>query len=448
MPAKSLEDIFDFFKNEPIPLSKFDQFYVDADNGRGKPVKKRLERILRKNPKDKLKFLFAGHKGCGKSTELNRLQKELDQDFIVLNFSIVQELDVVNISYIELFIAVMEKLFKLVESSGIKIDPLFIKNITNWIASKEIAEIQNDYLEIGIEVGAEAKSEIPFLTKFFAKFRAAAKSSSSLKEVLKQKIEPKLSELISNCNMLIREIKKNLPKMNKKGLLIIVEDLDKIDIKKGMDIFYLHSTQLTQLACNCIYTFPIALRYNTKFLPTTSNYDQSFVLPMIKVNTRKGSPFEEGQNVLKEIVKQRMPISLFENETILLKMIKISGGCMWDLFRLIKEAAENALDFERSKITDEDYHAAYVGMKADYVAQIAENSEFTVDDYYEALSECLNDLSKQPKSSKIMLDLRNNLSVLNYNGEDWSDVHPIVKDILEEKQTNGQIITNTSNITN
>lgn len=43
---------------------------------------------------------------------MNRLQKELKDDFIILNFSVRQELDILNISYIELFIALMKRLFE------------------------------------------------------------------------------------------------------------------------------------------------------------------------------------------------------------------------------------------------------------------------------------------------------------------------------------------------
>jgi hypothetical protein len=32
-----------------------------------------------------------------------------------------------------------------------------------------------------------------------------------------------------------------------------------------------------------------------------------------------------------------------------------------------------------------------------------------------------------------MLDLMNNLTVLGYNGDNWHDVHPTVRDILKER---------------
>lgn len=437
MSAKNLDQVFHYFRNEPIRIEEFDDLYIEADKGRGKPVHNRLKRYLERKADGSMKFLFAGHKGCGKSTELNRLQKNIENQFVILNFSIVKELDIANISYIELFIAVMEKLFEFLDQNKkIIIDSMLIENISNWVKTKEITEIRENYMDLGIEAGAEGKADIPFFAKFFAKFKAAAKSSSSLKEVLREKIEPKLSELISNCNLLIREIKNNLHKINKKGLVIIIEDLDKVDIEKGMNIFYLHSTQLTQLACHCIYTFPIALRYNIQFNPIKVNYDECFVLPMIKISEKNGQSFTEGRKILSNIVEQRMDVHLFEDKTILDLMILKSGGCMWDLFRLVKESAENALDFDRTKITQADFQSAYFGMKADYEAQIAENKEkeYKVEDYYNALAECAKDPTKQPKASEIMLDLRNNLSVLNYNGEDWSDVHPVIRDILEEKE--------------
>ncbi len=115
----------------------------------------------------------------------------------------------------------------------------------------------------------------------------------------------------------------------------------------GMDMFYTHSTQLTQLHCHCIYTFPIALRYNLKFNPIKVNYNDTFVLPMIKVREKNGDRFDAGVTTLTSIVEKRMDLSLFENRKILDKMIRISGGCMWDLFRLIKDAADNALDYDR-----------------------------------------------------------------------------------------------------
>lgn len=434
--ALKLADVYDCFRSDPLEIGDFEKYYVDADKARGLTPQKKMIRLFEKNPGGSYKFLFVGYKGCGKSTELNRLQKELQDDFIVLNFSVRQELDILNINYIELFIVLMKRLFQFVhDEEKIEVPRQYIENITHWVKSKEIVEINDKYLGIGIDTGAEAKSGIPFFANFFAKFTASAKASSSLKETLRQTVEPKLSELILNCNLLINEIKLQIEKIGKKGLIVIVEDMDKIDLSKGEDIFYIHSAQLTQLNCHTIFTFPIALKYYIRFTAIKNNYTDSFDLPMIRVKNRDGSLFKEGRDLMKKIVEQRMDCDLFEDAGIIDKMIDYSGGCLFDLFRMIRDAADSALDFGRKKITGEDFHVAYLYLKSDYENTIAENEaeEIPVDDYYNVLVECATDPKKKPRQSKELLDLRNNLTVLGYNGENWCDVHPVVRDILKER---------------
>ncbi len=436
MKAAKLEDVYYCFANKPLGIEDIDKYYVNADKGRGLTPMKKMKRLLVRNPGGSYKFLFAGYKGCGKSTELNKLQKELNQDFIILNFSVLKELDVLNINYIELFLALMKRLFDFVkEEKNIKIPEKYVKNITNWAQSKEIEEISNKYLGVDIQTSAQAKLGIPFFADFFARFTASAKASSSLKETLKRKVEPKLSELILNCNLLINEIKNQSKKIGKQGLIVIVEDMDKVDLALGEDIFYVHSAQLTQLNCHTIFTFPIALKYYIRFTTIKNNYTDSFDLPMIRINNKDGDPFKEGRELMREIIRKRMDIPLFESLDIMEKMIGYSGGCLWDLFRMIKDAADNALEREREVIAEEDFKVAYLYLKSDYESTISENKKesIPVDDYYKMLVECAGDKNKKPRQTKELLDLRNNLTVLGYNGESWSDVHPVVRDILKER---------------
>jgi len=105
------------------------------------------------------------------------------------------------------------------------------------------------------------------------------------------------------------------------------------------------------------------------------------------------------------------------------------------------ETLEKIYEYFRNRpIEPEDFEELYVPTdegrgKPVYEFTIAENSEkgISADDYFSALSECAKDETKKPKSTDIMLDLRNNLTVLSYNDVGWSDVHPVVRDILKEK---------------
>lgn len=437
MPAKKLNEVDRYFRNKPIEPGQFESFYVPADAGRSPlPTCKLLEQKLINDPDGSLKLLFAGHRGCGKTTELLRLQREIDNDFVTLNFSVVRELDVLNINYIELFIVAMEKLFRFVESEPwIEVSPEYFRSIRGWLKTGEMVEIGDHHLSM--DVAGEIKSgvDIPFLARFFGRFRAAAKSSSSIKKTLTTRIEPKLSDLIFHCNAFIREIRGELHKIGKKGLLIIMEDLDKVVLEKGEEIFYVHSTQLTELQCHCIFTFPISLLYYIKFKNIIGRYDGNFTLPMIKVNEKDGRPCNEGREIMRRIVEKRMALDLFEKPGCLDRMIELSGGCLWDLFRLIKDSASSALVLGRARIDAPDFENAYGTLKHDYESTIAENSEkgISVDQYYDALVECVKNPNKKPDHTDIILDLMNNLTILNYNGQNWCDAHPIVKEILGER---------------
>jgi hypothetical protein len=98
MRALKPADVYDCFDSTPLRIEDLEKYYVDVDKGRGLTPMKKMKRLFEKNPGGNYKFLFAGYKGCGKSTELNRVQKQLQEDFIILNFSVREELDILNIS--------------------------------------------------------------------------------------------------------------------------------------------------------------------------------------------------------------------------------------------------------------------------------------------------------------------------------------------------------------
>lgn len=91
MKAKKLEEIYDCFASEPT-VKDLEKYYVNVDKGRkGAPVK-RMKRLISSKPDGNYSFLFSGYRGSGKSAELLMLKKELEEDFIVLDFSIQKEL--------------------------------------------------------------------------------------------------------------------------------------------------------------------------------------------------------------------------------------------------------------------------------------------------------------------------------------------------------------------
>jgi len=437
--AQIIDDIYVTFKYRPLEVDDIADFYVETEHVRGgKPARKRIARILDKEIGDYQHILLVGYKGTGKSTELNHLELDIKDKYLVINYSIMDELDPQHLSYIELFIVTMESLFTLAKNNNIKIGEDYINNITHWIQSKEILEIREKY-NIGMEAetGIDGKIGIPFLQNFFYKFKLSAKSSRALKETLKTNVEPKLSDLIEHCNLLINEVKIGLQKNGKKDLLLIIEDLDKIPIERANDLFFNYANQLTSLKTNIVFTFPITSYYNIRFNTIRQYFSEVLELPMIKVKNKDQTPFEQGINLLKKIVEKRMNMDLFENPKSLNLLIEKSGGCIRDLFRLIADAAESAIDDARAKISKEDCESSIASLKKDYSATIADNffggKKIEVESYFNALVEVAKSSNKNIANTEEVLDLRQNLCILGYNGEGWCDVHPIVKTILIEK---------------
>ncbi len=71
--AQNLSEVYNNFVVEPLEEeNEFTDFYVDRQT----PIEEIRERI--EISKNNEKYLFLGFKGCGKSTELNRLSSELD----------------------------------------------------------------------------------------------------------------------------------------------------------------------------------------------------------------------------------------------------------------------------------------------------------------------------------------------------------------------------------
>lgn len=438
--AEMLNDIYRMFRSEPLKGDEIENYYQDTTEARGKNPRSRMANLLRRELDTNEHILFVGYKGCGKSTELNHLEEDLSDEFLVINFSVMEELDPVHLQYIELFIVTMERLFTKAVDEKLRLNPKLLENIQHWISTREIQEIREKY-SIGMEVetGVDASVGIPYLQKFFAKFKATAKSSRSLKETLKTNVEPRLSELIAHCNSLIFEIREQARKKGKKDMLIIIEDLDKIPLDRAEDLFFNYIHQLTQLKTNVIFTYPVALYHNIRFNEIKHRFSSTYELPMIKVHEKDGSPNIEGMNAMRLIVEARMNAEkLLEDASLLDKMIKNSGGCLRDLFLLVREAAENALEMGRERINEDDYRSAYLTLKKEYRNTIADYVEdkkvkYKADDYYALLVELANSPIKEVNNAEPILHLRQNLTILGYNGEGWCDVHPIVKDILADR---------------
>lgn len=109
-------------------------------------------------------------------------------------------------------------------------------------------------------------------------------------------------------------------------------------------------------------------------------------------------------------------------------MVLKSGGAIRDLFYMLSEAALYELDAEtpEQKITLDVAKVVVTMLKSEYERNI------TSEEQYNMLIRVYND--PQPTNTNEDLSkLLQTLSVIEYNGERWCGVHPVLIDFLEEK---------------
>ncbi|MCP4131502.1 MAG: hypothetical protein GY754_11035 [bacterium] len=437
MKAGDLNAIDKTLELRPLNAGNYDEYYVMTKAGRGDDQTSKLIRRFQNLDENRdLKILFSGFKGSGKSTELARLKKELETDFLINVFSVIDELDPTNVTIAEILISVMTNLFAFAdEYKEIKLSKKLVKNIEGWLDTVVTEKVRYNYINGEIETKADIGTGFLKIFNVGLKLKSDFKSGARFKTIVRGEERKHLPELILNCNLLLGEIKQQLGKINKKNIIFIIDDLEKVDLEVAENIFYNNAKQMTSLVGCFIYTFPISLVYNQKYNIIRSEFHDTVPLPMIMVHDKEGKDFKNGIDSIAGIVYRRVEEHLI-SKTLLSQFIRMSGGVLRDLFRMLHLAAYNALEDGREAISKKDFSVSFSVLKTDYYNTISynEKTDMSAEDYYKILADCYNDPNKRPLDVKGSMDLKHNLCILGFNGDGWFDVHPVVKEILLEKK--------------
>lgn len=368
--------------------------------------------------------LLLGHKGCGKSTELNRMSERLiEAGYYVKTIHCSSDLDLFNIVYSDLFILMGEALLEIAEEAGCDITNKVLNDITNfWNEGTETLmsqELETASLEAGMT--AQTKGILANILNIFAKIKADLKYNEEIRKEYRKKISIRSSEWIRILGIVAEEIAK---KADGKKPIIIFEDLDKLNPEDAWKVFYNYAAILSGMTFPIIYTFPIGLSYDTRFSAMDS-YFVTKTLPMIKIATIENKPFEEGINIISEIVGKRAALELFE-ENVITKLIECTGGSLRDLFQVITASATRAERRESETISMEDAQRALEDIKTSLTRRIEEKD-------YKFLLNIYNGNKERIEDKEILLKMLQASVVLEYNGKRWHNVHPLVVDFFREQ---------------
>ena len=244
-----ISDIYNaFLPSEPLPPGN--PLYVECGKLRGDSnIEQELGRkILRANTSTCQ--LYTGHTGSGKSTELLRLKKHLEeQKCLVVYFSADEEdIDSEDTQYTDILLACTRHLLKDVKKTNP--DPILHWLKDRWEGLKELA-LTNRELD-GLSVEAAIST--------FAKITANLRTEPTQRAKIRQLVQPHTTTLIKALNEFIDEAKNQLP-LDKTKLVVIVDSLEKITPTIQADnrtnhehIFIDRSQQLQGLDCHLTYS--------------------------------------------------------------------------------------------------------------------------------------------------------------------------------------------------
>jgi hypothetical protein len=427
--AKTLKEAYRACDVKPLTGDDIERYYVDLSAVRNTVAIEGVSTDLDlQEPGEFNTILFTGHRGCGKSTELKRIQSQCENEYRVIYIEFDLELDVNDAEYTDLYLLFIKKVADDLTELRLKFDPQLLDSFESWfkdVIKETEATFQSS---VSIETEASAGAEIPLISKFAAKFISQIRGSSQQKKVIRETLQRNVSRLQTDINLLLKDafdkLRRKYPDRYQKGFLVIVDNLDRIPPSVGNHLFFDYAPQLQELDCTIIYTVPISVIYSYK---NVSNlFGNPNIVPMVNIYEFSRSECELNYNQQRldgvaSLIEQRVDVSaIFADRQQLLDLAKASGGHVRQLMQVTRLACRTAITRKHSKVLAEDVIYALKQQQFDF------ERSTPGPEYYTILAQVC--LDKDITKDEIGQNLLFNLSVLEYNGNSrWNYVNPLVK---------------------
>ncbi len=281
--------------------------------------------------------LFGGHVGCGKSTELRDYARLFRQSYTVHHLELTKTLDINNLRFSDLLIALAKGLVSTFENEDLSVQPapIFITPVLEWFDTRILK--QEHFRDIEGEIKTEVKTQggIPFLASLLATITAKVRGGASYREELRREIRDGFLQLLQHFNALIAHTNEVLAKQRQGPLLFIIDGTDKLSKDDSDTFFTADVNQLGQIQTNMIVCAPISVLLEAG---TTGQRFTRVQLPMVKVFDADEKPRESEEEALIELVLKRMPLQYFDDRETVRYLVRHSGGHVRDLLRLVRAA--------------------------------------------------------------------------------------------------------------
>ncbi len=407
------------------------KYYIDFSPVRGGQVIKKLKKTILWSTDRPTCQLFTGHIGCGKSTELWRLKQQLEAEkFHVVYVESDKNLEMGDVDISDILLTIAQQ----VSESLQKWEKL---NLNEPTKLKSILEGATKLLQTEIEISPQLE-----LSLGIAKITAQAKASPEVRSKLRNFLESRTGTIIESINQeLIEPANKKLQQYGQQGLVVIVDNLDKVNsVAKDWGrpqpeyLFVDRGEQLMGLNCHLIYTIPLALRFSNDYAALTQRFKREVnVLPMVATHLRDGSDSTQGMELVRQLVLARAfpeldpqerlakVTEIFDSQETLDYLCRISGGHVRNILRIVNEAIMEEGEFPISRPSVASVIKTFRNQRLlaiddkewELLRRVMQTQKVTGDDGYQTLIRSMFVYEYQD------------------DGGSWFDINPLLKDAPE-----------------
>ncbi len=399
------------------------QLREDLSSVRGGDRIQRMEECIRGSLRgDYLVQLLSGHPGCGKSTELRWLAGELQKDrdgqlFHTVLVDLQEYIDIRDIQLPEFITAIF--------SAIIDDSVLGPYARTTTTAKKVWKEVLGWVKETGISLDADIPLGV-------AKLKLSLKTSPGLQKRYRIASRDHIVALMEGLGDLIQDVRSHLIKQGMADLVIIADNLERIErlpLEDGSkrtthDLFFLEQLPLIQnVPVHLIVTIPVSLHFTQGRLRHAFRSPNDVVLPMVAVRERGSeveTPNAAGVDALRKLLARRIDLpTVFADDEAISHAIVQSGGCLRDLLRIVTQGAlmKPALKLTRADI--DNVVKEFVGN----MERLLQGRPFLAELHHLVKTGSFPGAFNDDVRQWLLYEL----VVLEYNGDTWYDVHPFAR---------------------
>jgi hypothetical protein len=375
--------------------------------------------------------LFSGFRGTGKSTELRRLRARLHSsgNYKVVLCDMQHYINLTTRVDVSDFLIALAGAFSdaLRDPDLLGSDPSqesYWKRFVNFLTK---TKIDVNELSLGVDgVG----------------LKAGILQDPSFKSQLQDRLKGHLGALTADVHSFFEECVRKLKDRHGPDAEVVFL-LDSIEQIRGTSVnaeevyasvetlFFGHSDKLRLPFVHVVYTVPPWLKIQVGGV--AGMYDGNQLIPCVKVREKDGTPFNAGLDAVERLVRQRGDWErLLGKRAVLDHLCAASGGFLRDLFRLLQSClrqvstadlpvTERVVDLALHEVRNSYLPLSYAD--AGWLERVAAT--------HQAELVTVKDLGGLSRFFDTHL-------VLCYrNGDEWYDVHPLIRDHVRELAKRG-----------